>query len=258
MKFCSRSGCFLGALAVLSLGMPPAVSARTTYDNQTLGSAPDVYRIEIRNLSLFKVLETGDNDGTAELDTVRVTLSSYSGSEPPVGVQEDQYTEDQTTLFNRTTNSGAGTSPVGIRVDDFVTFAGRAVRADARNLWIHSRRTRKPSGELVPITLSVFASERDCAGNRNCSRGSHGAVSIQFTLPDFPVPPSTECNSSNTFKMMPVDDQLKIIGIEDSTVFSYAKPGFSRFTLLTKHKKGGPRLMPFNADICIASTKLAP
>jgi hypothetical protein len=28
------------------------------------------------------------------------------------------------------------------------------------------------------------------------------------------------------------------------------------FNVLTRHKKGGVRLMPFNADICIASTKL--
>lgn len=257
MKLRKGFGFLFGAFALLSLGVSSLLVARTTSQNKTLGSAPDVYRIEIRNLSLFKVLETGDNDGTAELDLLRVELSSYSGSEPPVTTRQyDQYVEDQTTLFNRTTNAGAGPSPMGIRVNDFVIFGGRAVPAGARNLWIHSRRVRKPSGGLAPITLSVSSHERDCTGDRNCRRGSNGNVSIEFTIPEFSVPPSQDCNASNTFKMMPVDDQLQIIGIEGVKVSTFGKPGFSAFPLLTKHKKGGPRLMPFNADICIASTKL--
>lgn len=252
-----RNGWLVGLFAMSAFCVLSSAVARTTEQNQTLGSAPDVYRIEIRNLTLFKVLETGDSDGTAELDRLVVTLSSYSGNIPPGNrVQADGYTEDQATIYNRTRNSGAGANPVEVKVDDFVTFAGRAVPQGTRDLWIHSRRTRLPTGGLVPVILRVSAHERDCTGNRKCGRGSSGNVWIEFNIPEFTVPPSTDCNASNTFKMQPVDDQLQIIGISGANVGSYAANTKRAFNLLTKHKKGGVRLMPFNADICIASTKL--
>ncbi len=256
MKLRGKSGQFLGALALLSFGMPPSAVARTTEQNKMLGSAPDVYRIEIRNLSLFKVLETGDDDGIGELDRMRVSLRSYSGNAPPGNKeQSDAYTEDQLTLYNRTLNSGTSQNPVEVRVDDFVTFGGRAVATGERNLWIHSRRVR-PNGELVRVILLVSAHERDCAGNRSCRRGSDGAVWIDFEIPEFAAPPSQTCGPSNTFKMQPVDEQLQIIGIDGATVGTRSRSALYVFPLLTKHKRGGPRLMPFNADICIASTKL--
>ena len=48
-------------------------------------------------------------------------------------------------------------------------------------------------------------------------------------------------------------------GLSDTRVNSraHAVPVGAAWWLLTKHKKGGPRLQPFNADICIASTSVS-
>ena len=228
-------------------------------ERKTLGSGPDVYRVEIRNMDRFKVLETGDNDGVGELHEMSVRLASYH---PDSRDQYDAFRQRSPLLYNSRTGKSGGFGNLEIKVGDHVRLGGHRPPRDATELWIHAysnpddpeyNRTGNNNGL---VTLEVSATELDCAGQRVCRRNCKGTTTISFRIPDFAERPSNRCGPANTFRLEPLDDEVQISGLSNARVRSRAnrRPVNDPFFLLLRHKKGGPRLMPFNLDICIAST----
>lgn len=223
----------------------PYVAAQSSH---SLGSGQDVYRIEVKNINAYEVLEAGDTDGVGELYELRVRLE---GGE--LGRQYHQYADRagaSRRLVNRSTHDQGNNTYVNIRVGNLVAHGGHEKN---RNLWIHSKRAN-PYNSTNPIRLRLTATELDCAGERVCRRKSVGAVTVQFTIPDFKTPPSNRCGAENTFQLTRVDDDLAILGVDNLEVHNYTQGDTRVMNVLTQHKTGGPRLRPINADICIAST----
>ena len=245
----------IGALLIFFVAMPAIAKPIVKH---TLGSGPNVYRVEIRNLDRFKVLETGDTDGTGELHELNVQLKSYN---PDYNTQYDGFNQKTPFFFNTRSNTGAGSGNLEVRVGDHVKLSGHRPPSGTTQSWVHAYSTAEDARDTRPysngrIELEVHALELDCTGQRVCRRNSQGNVTVSFKIPEFSSPPPTVCGRTNTFRLEPLDDGLHIRGITGTTVRSYT-PGvqvLDPFWLLLKHKKGGPRLMPFNADICIAST----
>lgn len=241
-KFCILFGVFGLSFVCIT----PDVGART---QQTLGSAPDVYRVEVKNLNRFVVLEAGDTDGVGELYELRVSLEGGDVTNR----QSHDYTEragQSRRLVNRSTNDTGNNTYLNITVGDHITFGGHLRN---RDLWIHSKRVNS-NDYTNPIQLRVRATELDCAGSRVCNRRSVGEVSVSFTIPDFRTPPSNICGPDNSFDLVLIDEELAIPGLDNVEVNSHATGDTRVLQVLTQHKTGGPRLRPSSANICIAST----
>jgi|GEM_PF-3127540 len=217
--------------------------------NHNLGSGQDVYRVEVKNINAYEVLEAGDSDGIGELYELRVRLSGGEFSNR----QYHEYTDRagaSRRLINRSTNDQGNDTYVNIRVGNLVAHGGHEKN---RDLWVHSKRAGAHDS-TTPIRLNLHATELDCAGERVCGRKSEGTVTVEFSIPDFKTPPSNRCGPENTFKLTRVDDDLAILGVDNVDVWSATRGDTRVLQVLTQHKKGGPRLRPINADICIAST----
>lgn len=231
-------------IGVLSALLVTPVLAKQR-DIHTLGSAPNVLRVELRNLDRFRVLQTGDPKSSGELHKVEVVLESrngfVSGNE-----QYHSYETPSIQLLNTSTHKLGGTGNLEINKDNWITYGGRQLAPGTRNLWVHAKDM---SNEVYSngsparnndIAIRVNARELDCKGQRVCNRGDTGSFIIHFPLPRFTSPPPTSCGPSNTYRLTLVDDEIRLIGINGSTTGSY--------------KKTGPMLQPRNGEVCIAST----
>jgi hypothetical protein len=232
---------FTGILSLLVV--IPAVAKQR--DIHTLGSAPNVLRVELRNLDQFRVLQTGDPKSSGELHKVEVVLESRNGS---ISGSEQYHSLETPSvqLLNNSTHKLGGTGNLEIRKDDWITYGGRRVAPGTRNLWVHAKDmsndvySNGTPARNNDIAIRVNARELDCKGQRVCNRGDNGSFIIHFPLPRFTSPPPTSCGPSNTYRLTLVDDEIRLIGINGSTTGSY--------------KKTGPILQPRNGELCIAST----
>lgn len=246
-----------GLCAATTLCVSSAAVGQETVANHTLGSGPNVYRVEVRNLHFLEVLEAGDSDGVGELHELGIQLQSFN---PDLGHQSHRQEFSGTQLY--ILNGGgivSGRRNFPIRVGQRVYTTNDPRRNDVTQMWVHvysnpndaAYNSRLSNGRAI-VTLSIEARELDCAGQRVCSRGNSGTVRVNFEIPEFTGPPSNRCGPDNTFLLAPTDGELQITGLSRTTVFSNTNS--HSWYLGTNHKKGGPRLQPFNADICIAST----
>ena len=252
----------LGIAAATCAPVSPA-SARNAIVKQDYPSGPNVYRVEIRNLNRLEVLETGDSDGIGELHELIVQLSSYN---PEFRTQSDgkKYSGKELYLINKG-GIVSGNRNMPIRVGQHVFTKTNRRPSNETQMWVHAysnpadRDFNSSYHGGVSVNLEIFALELDCAGQRVCRRNSKGSTTISFKIPEFSTPPPNRCGPSNTFRLEKLDGELQISGLSDTRVNSraHAVPVGAAWWLLTKHKKGGPRLQPFNADICIASTSVS-
>lgn len=238
------------AAAILTVSTPVMASERIS--QQTLGSGPDVYRVEVRNLYRLEVLEAGDSDGVGELHELTIELTNY---DLEVGGQYDRLKFSGTELY--LINKGGivgGTRHFPIRVGQHVFTANDRRRNNTTQMWVHVNTGAEPTAydTVGRVRLSVSAEELDCAGQRVCNRRSNGRVTIDFKIPEFTSRPSNRCGPDNTFRLEPLDGEIQISGLSNTTVFS--STGSESWYLGINHEAGGPRLSPFNAEICIAST----
>lgn len=240
----------LAALALSALCTSTVAQDRTGQHN--LGSGPDIYRVEVRNLNRFEVLEAGDSDGVGELHRMTVELRYF---DPQAGQQYDRLTYTGTELY--LINEGGivgGDRYFPVRVGQHVFTASDRRPNDTTQMWVHANTDRSITSEGAgrQVYLTISAQDLDCVGQRVCGRRSNGSVTIAFEVPEFSTRPSIRCGPDNTFQLGPVDGELQIIGLPSTTVFSNANS--ESWFLGVDHDRGGPRLRPFNADICIAST----
>lgn len=240
------------AAAISTFGTPVMAGERTSQQN--LGSGPDVYRVEIRNLYRLEVLEAGDSDGVGELHELTIGLQSR---DQEAGDQYDRIKFSGTELY--LINEGGivgGTRYFPVRVGQHVFTSNDRRQNDTTQMWIHvdTAADAEPTAydTVGQVWLSVAAQDLDCAGQRVCSRRSNGRVTINFQIPEFTRRPSNRCGPDNTFQLQPVDGEIQISGLSNTTIFSQTSS--ESWYLGVDHKAGGPRLIPFNAEICIAST----
>ena len=263
MKRKANIAAALGLITAALFSATPA-SARNAIVKHDYPSGQNVYRVEIRNLNRLEVLEAGDSDGVGELHELVVQLASFN---PGSRTQYDgkRYTGKELYLINEG-GIVSGNRNMPIRVGQHVFTKTNRRRSDETQMWVHAYsnpddrefNSNYPNG--VSVRLEIFALELDCAGQRVCRRNSKGSTTISFKIPEFETPPPNSCGPSNTFRLEKLDGELQISGLSDTRVSSRAHkvPVGAAWWLLTKHKTGGPRLQPFNADICIASTTRRP
>ncbi len=243
-------GMAAGVMAIAAaVSAPVAAQDRTSRHN--LGSGPDVYRVEVRNLYRLQVLEAGDSDGTGELHEMVIELSAPDRG---AGTQFDRRTYSGTWLYS--VNEGGiiqGDRYFPIRAGQHVFTQTDRTQNNETQFWVHSNADPESSymgGGTVRLT--VHAQELDCAGQRVCRRRSNGSVYVEFRIPEFTRRPSNRCGPDNTFRLEPLDGRIQISGLSHSTVFSATDS--ESWYLGVNHNAGGPRLIPFNAEICVAST----
>ena len=217
----------------------------------TLGSGPDVYRVEVRNLHRLEGLQTGDSDGVGELHSLRISLAAYNDN---ARTQTDDLAYSGTELYS--INEGgivSGTRYFPFRVGQHVSLSNNGAQNDRTQMWVHvDENSGSTSSGRGQVSLSIFAEELDCAGQRVCNRRGRGTFSITFELPEFNTRPSNRCGPDNTFWLGTVDGELQISGVSNSSVWTSTSS--ERFFLGIDYKGSGPILRPINAEICVAST----
>ena len=237
--------------AIAMLMAATAVMASKGDSRHTLGSARDVGRIELRNMDQFEVMGVSDSDGTDELHSIEVRLTTRFefGSERE---QFDTFQERSISLFNRTLGRLGNSSYVEIRKGDLLGFGGREVAPDMRQLWAHTReyfpandRSNSP-GIRSKISVQIIARDLDCARTRVCGRGDTKVYYISFDFPKLRGTPPTSCNAAYTYKIGRLDDGLALFGPDGGVVQ----------VIQTSIPGGGPAIRPINGEICIASTRL--
>jgi hypothetical protein len=236
-----RSGLVAGMIAALSFASTPAIAQQRT-SNHTLGSGPDVYRVEVRNLNRFEVLEAGDSDGVGELHEMKISLYSFNQADTV------RFTGTELYLLNEGGIVG-GDRYFPIRVGQHVFTETDRRPDDTTQMWVHVDAATETTNTVY---LGVSGQELDCVGQRVCGRRSNGSVTIHFTIPDFSRRPSNVCGPDNTFRLEPLDGEIQISGLSGTSVWSGTNS--ESWYLGFDHEAGGPRLRPFNAEICIAST----
>lgn len=252
MKNKFRLGVAAGITAAAIATVSTQGMANERASHQTLGSGPDVYRVEVRNLNRLVVLEAGDSDGVGELHELAIELRAY---DQVAGMQHDRLTFSGTELY--LINEGGivgGDRYFPARVGQHVFTATDRSQNDITQMWIHVNTGAEPTAydTVGRVSLTVAAEELDCAGQRVCNRRSNGKVIIDFQIPEFTRRPSNRCGPDNTFRLEPLDGEIQISGLSGTSVFSHTSS--ESWYLGVDHQAGGPRLIPFNAEICIAST----
>lgn len=236
--------------AVLSALSTTAMAEQRT-SRHTLGSGPDVYRVEVRNLHRLEALQVGDSDGVGELHSLRIALGTYDNT---AGEQNDALRFTGTELYS--INEGGiigGTQYLPIGIGQHVSLSNDGSQNDTTQMWVHVNTAPGSYGNSnARVSLRIDAEELDCALQRVCSRRGNGALSISFDMPEFATRPSNRCGPDNTFWLGTVDGELQISGLSNSPVWS----GTHRDSWFkgVDFKGDGPVLRPINAEICIAST----
>ncbi len=218
--------------------------AKAQNSRHTLGSANDVYRVELRNVSQFQVMGVSDSDGTDELHNIKLELRTRSES-LSTNEQYDTVNIPSISLFNRSRNLSGNTAYVAVKESDVLTIGGRSVPDESRNLWAHSR-DRYSSGQQASISIHVHGRDLDCKGTNLCRRGDTENFSVHFRFPELTSRPPASCGATNTYKISRLDEGLALFGPDGGVIEKVAY----------RVRGGGPRIRPINGEICIASTKM--
>ena len=230
---------------VVTVASPATAQERTGH--HTLGSAGNVWRIELRNLERFLAMSAGDRDGTSELHWVSVTLSGPDA-------QTHKVTEVNPFLsINGGPRSRENT--IDVRTGQRV-FLERLEpgKTDTYNLWIHAKE--RPQGDLgdplLNFEIAVTARELDCKGNRVCRRGSTGVITYHVSVP-VPTVRHNRCNENNSYNIAAVNgSQMRLDPMSG---------GRARINVRSSNRGGDPTgssrrliLAMQSGEICIAST----
>ncbi len=237
----------MGAAAMLLCGPTPGASALSNEElktgRHTLGSARDVWRVELRTLERFLAMSTGDGSGAGELRTVKISLQGL----------DDQYhvvAESSPML---------GPTPRTNRVPHYLEInRGSQIflqrldedNLDTYNLWIHVKQ--RGQGDVgrptVNFKIQVYGRELDCKGNNICRRGNSGTITYYVNL-EIPTVRSNRCVPANSYNITAVNGQTMVLRPQDGTG--------NRDTRNVRHRNSnnkGPHLAMQTGEICIAST----
>lgn len=259
-----KSRYLLGTVIIGALTLSPAM-AREKVGNHTLGSASDVWRVELRNLESFEVLSSGDDDGVSELRSVTVTLRSPEGQSHYVTETNPYFRVSRTGTLSDASRRSRDNS-VNVRVGDKLYLDNVIRDREARpagythyyNLWLHTRE--RPAGDIersqIQFEIEIKTRELDCAGDRVCRRGSTGTTVYQVSLP-VPEERSLTCNPRNTL-WASGGDQLTIQPrwtTRDRYTVNAKRSGSARGGFFASGVTDAVHLEMTFAEICIAATR---
>lgn len=188
--FCA---CAIVASAMVTFG--PA-NAQDKQSSHSLGSAGDVWRVELRNPTYFTTgRNVGDGDGVGELRWVKVTLRGPDGQYH--SVRED------VPFVSDVTGSDNGTY-VEVTWPTLLRYQRPGAAPNAYDLWLHQRQRNLDNNNRISATptleldLEVQAQELDCTRKRLCRRRDTGTVRhrIRIPVPEFR---SQRCSDRNTY-----------------------------------------------------------
>lgn len=237
--------------------MTPSASAQEKRSVHTLGSATDVWRIELRNLRAFLAMSAGDSDGVSELQKLEVKLT---------GTDSQSHAVTEVNPFFRVNGGSRTTSTViDVRTGDRVNLDRlEPGREDTYNLWVHARQS-DAAGSGAPrleFQISVNARELDCRGDNTCGRGNNGVVTYEVSLP-VPSSRSLSCTPENRYRISAVNGATMrlsplVRGSERSVETIAPQFSGSSTGATIASGSGGPHLAMQSGEICIAATRLLP
>lgn len=251
----SHLGKLVGTAALLAVSAQAQAQMREA--NHTLGSATDVWRVELRTLREFLAMSAGDSDGVSELQKLEVKLAGPNNQSHSV-TEVNPYFRVNGGL--RTTNT-----VIDVRTGDRVNLDRLEPGIeDTYDLWIHVRQSNVAgaAGPRLEFQVSVNARELDCKGDNACRRGNNGVVTYNISLP-IPSSRSLGCIPENMYQISAVNGATMwlspVVRGSDRSVETIA-PRFSGAAAGegVSSSSGGPHLAMQSGEICIAATKLLP
>lgn len=252
----SQLGRLLGTAALLAVATHAQAQVREA--SHTLGSASDVWRVELKNPERLLAMSAGDTDGVSELHTVEVKLVGSDGQMHGI-TESNPYFRVNDGL--RTTRKW-----VGVRQGDRVKLDRVDDRnPDTYNLWVHSKQ-QAPGGASTPMLrfeIQVTARELDCRGDTVCRRSDSGTTTYRFNMP-IPTNRSLQCIPENRYRISAVNGatmQLTPLirgGDRRTETGAPEYSGTSSGIGIASGAAQGPHLALQGGEICIAATRMLP
>lgn len=225
--------------------------------NHTLGSALDVWRVELRNPERFLAMSAGDTDGVSELHKVEVKL---------IGTDAQVHSITESNPFFRINDGPRKVDNwIGVRRGDRVRLDRvDAENPDTYNLWVHAKERKDTEfGSSLQFQIKVSARELDCAANNICGRSDTGVITYFVSMP-IPSNRSLNCIPENRFRIAAVNGGTLTLrplvnGVDPN--FAAARQEYSGGSTgidIASGEAKGPHLALQSGEICIAATKLMP
>lgn len=247
----------IAACASTLLAIFPNAQAQEKRSVHTLGSATDVWRIELRTLRAFLAMSAGDSDGISELQKLEVKLT---------GTDSQSHAVTEVNPFFRV-NGGPRTTNnvIDVHIGDRVNLDRLEPGIeDTYDLWVHARQSDAPGAgsKRLAFQISVNARELDCSGDNACRRGNNGIVTYDISLP-VPSNRSLNCIPENLYRISAVNGATMrlspVVRGSERSVETVA-PRYSGSSTGAKIASGssGPHLALQSGEICVAATRLLP
>jgi hypothetical protein len=233
-----------------------ASQAQVTVSHHTLGSSPDVVRVEVRKEYLhggtavhLSVLRNGDSNRHGELNRVEMEISTQTRG-ARTDIQRHAYSVASRNLLSEViqengTHQGSDIY-LSIPQPSFVTYQPPA------KLWVHAN---KSTATPTTIKLTVTGHELDCGRNpqRVCGDQDVGRYMVSFDLPLDYSPPK-QCGPNNIYTLGPNGEDSR--GVPTYAFSKIPRESSDPFAVIpVRIQTGGkPILRPHLIKICIAST----
>ena len=191
------------ALAMVATTSPAPAQEKAS--KHTLGSAANVWRVELRNLERFLVTSLGDKDGTSELHRVTISINGPDGQYHSVA--------EINPFLSVNGGSRSRKNSINVRMGQRV-FLERLEpgKTDTYNLWIHAKeRPQVGFGiTLLNFEIKVASRELNCFRDRVCGRGGTGVITYYVSLP-VPTVKSNRCENANSYKITAINgNQMRL------------------------------------------------
>lgn len=208
--------------------------------NHSMGSGPDVWRVELKQPNRYLAMSSGDRDGTSELQKLAVRLEGSEGqfhafdeAVPYMSLRANDLTNDYVAL------------PIG----SMLHLTRLTVRnRNGYNLWIHAReqsstlRYRRP---MINFNIRVRSRELDCSRRRACRRGDNGEIVYSVRV-ETPAVRSNRCIPENTYQVTAVNGATMVL---QPNTGARNEPAIRQ-----DNHDDGPHMALQMGEICIAST----
>lgn len=243
----------LGVLATASSAFAQGreALAHGRQSNQTLGSASDVWRVELRDLERFLAMSSGDSDNISELQRLQISLESDG--------QFDNVTETNP-FFSVNDGPRTTNNVIAVRTGDRLDLDRLSDRIrDNYNLWVHVKeRAAAEFPARLNFKIKVTARELDCRRDRVCNRSNTGVVTYHVDLP-LPSVRSQKCVPGNSFAITAVNGATMVLRPQSSgsgrnvRQVRHVNTGSSTGPKVARGTSG-PHMAMQSGEVCIATT----
>lgn len=243
----SKKLCLIGAAIFGCVTMTSAAANDYSSHEQSLNSSDGLFRVHFMELDTFEVMQSGDPNSAGELTEVVVSIQ--------FGNRHHSYTVPVSSLYNQSTGQAGNSAYVKVVPGNLVTFEQRRTRQPA-NLWLdvkHNGASFPTSLSTTTVRLNIKTRELDCTRQRRCKRGNTGSWTLSVELPDYDATPMFGCGASNTYDLARLDNEVRLIGYEPTSVYSYGRTNRARQGSVIQRSREGAILRPTRGKVCIES-----